>query len=369
MRRPSSTWLSSLALLVVAPLLAGAAERPTPCLPGVFDGGQRLHDRLAPAVFWLELLLRQHELCWRRRQPEVRVVLAGNSAVHGFPLPGEQSVAARLNAHLDATDLPAHVFNLGFVSTYQLKDAVIINESLRYEPDIIIYPTTLAEFIHLAPMPSFGIVDEFFRANDAAMQALAQQHPGGLTVPLQAYETMLSEPRIRYAGGFRLRQVGEYARAAIRAQARAVRRHFFPAYETPSAPTSGRQSSYACADTERELRDSFAGWQDWNILAYLQQVHAATGIDVVIVNWPVAHEPVGDCYNVRYTTRILQEYNDWLAAQARQRGMTYVDLHDVLPADDFLDSLHVSAEGQRAIADRLAPQLDAVIERVRARRR
>jgi len=111
-------------------LLLGAATpalaRPSFCLPPVFDRGLRLHPLPAPKVYWLELLFRQHEICWRKpaSPDELRVALVGNSAMYGFPLAVEDSFAYRMNDDFVRRGVPAHVFNLGFVTTYQVKDAL-----------------------------------------------------------------------------------------------------------------------------------------------------------------------------------------------------------------------------------------------------
>jgi lysophospholipase L1-like esterase len=89
---------------------------------------------------------------------------------------------------------------------------------------------------------------------------------------------------------------------------------------------------------------------------------------VVVINWPVAHEPVDGCYNVRYPAPALAAYNAWLREETAARGLRYVDLHDLLPPERFLDSVHVTAAGQAEIADRLVEAVEPVVAEVAARR-
>ena len=87
-------------------------------------------------------------------------------------------------------------------------------------------------------------------------------------------------------------------------------------------------------------------------------------MDVLLVNWPVAHEPRGDCYNVRFTDQALRTYNVWVGEEARKRGIRFVDLHDALGRDDFLDSYHPNPRGHRRLAERLVSEIeDALAER------
>src|SRR5262249_3476460 len=53
-------------------------------------------------------------------------------------------------------------------------------------------------------------------------------------------------------------------------------------------------------------------------------------------------------------------------ADTAERGLAYVDLHDLLRPDEFLDSLHLTAEGNRRVAAALAP---AVLNVLRSRMR
>lgn len=140
--------------MLLAPIPVRAGDRPWACLPPVFDRGLRLHPLPNPQVFWLELLLRQHELCWRRpvTPDELRVAVFGSSAVYGYPLPPEEAFTALINERFVADDVPAHLFNLAFVASYQVRDALLIAQALAYQPDVIVYPVTLADFPHRAPL-------------------------------------------------------------------------------------------------------------------------------------------------------------------------------------------------------------------------
>src|SRR6185436_4843382 len=104
-----------------------------------------------------------------------------------------------------------------------------------------------------------------------------------------------------------------------------------------------------------------------NVLAYLEEERRRSGIEVLIVHWPIAHEPVGDCYNVRFTAEIVPQFEAWLRSESARRGLHYLDLHDLLPSERFLDSVHIGAEGHAEIAARVAAALDPVVEEVAAR--
>lgn len=344
-------------------LLAGLHALPAPgiCLPPLFEEGQRLHPLTEVRVMWLDPLLRQHEICWRERTGETRVILLGNSAVFGFPLPAEQSVAGRLNAQFTAEHLPAHVFNLGWVFTYQIRDALILHQALAYRPDVIVYALTLADMMHVAPAFYPSPLVRFFEINADSVASLSAAPPPGLAEPFALYRPV-GERAVWRIAAERLRQVGYLTHTAAERHADRLARRLGATPRPRRAPVTRSAAAYDCAETLRSNETFYADFERWNALEYLAAIRAQSGQSVLVVNWPVAREPQGDCYNRRYGVALLDTYNRWLAAECARLGLSYLDLHDLLASDEFLDSLHVTPEGQARIATHVATALRPMIE-------
>ncbi len=368
MRPSSSTWRSRtlrIGLLLGGFLVAGpGAARGETCLPPLFEGGQRLARIGEARVLWLGLLLRQHEVCRRpaRRPGELRVLVFGNSGIFGFPLPAEHTAVGLLNRRFARQGTPAHLYNLAFPFTYQVKDAVILSEALRYRPDVIVYGTTLADYYHVAPNAYPPLV-AFFDANTGGVRRLAAREPAGLVEPIDRY-------RDAYAGAAtpwrNFRQLGLYLREGARELGLHARRRWFP--DLPDSPVriESRRDRYDCRAVEERFERDFGGWRDWSLLAFLGEAGRRTGAEVVVVNWPVAREPRGACHNVRYPTRELAAYRRWLRAETARLGFRLVDLQDRFDASLFVDSLHLGPRGQRGVADLLeAPLRDVLLARRR----
>ena len=352
--------LGALSSAATALAAARTSERPWPCLPPIYDHGERLQPLPAPSVFWLEPLLRQHEICRRWNPGEVRILLAGSSGVLGYPLPADQTFAHLLNEHFDAAGVPAHVFNLAFVNPYQVRDAVIIEAARRFAPDIILYPMTLAEFDHICPS-FFPPVIKFFDVNRSTVTRLAEESPPGLEEPVRKYATLLSHPSPRRSRFDYLYEAGGLLHSGLRIHARALATAFGSTPVPLVQATAARQAAYDCAKTQTVNTKRYTNWQEWNVLAFLEALRRTDGVDVVVVHWPIAHEPVGDCYSVRYTNDSVADFTHWLHDDAAQRGLSYLDLHGLLPSELFLDSLHVSAEGHRRIAEAIEKVLDPIV--------
>ena len=366
MRRHTILGLAALVVLAWAPR---TAARPRFCLPPVFDGGQRLHPVPVPSVLWLELLLRQHELCWRQpaTPDEVRIVVGGSSTVFGHPLPVEETFEHLLNRHFSETGIDAHLFNLAFVFPYQLRDAVIFHELLPYDPDVILYPITLQEFVHVAPAFFPPQLVRFFETNVDPLAALVNDPPPGLGEPLALYREVVAQE----GGGKRwldhFRELGLLLRVAAKQHARWAAQHLGSPAPVPPMRTLGRPK-YDCRNTQQTIELQFQRWQEWSILGYLEDLRRTRGIEVLIINWPSAHDPIDDCYNARYSNAAMDEFNRWLHLETTTRNLPYLDLHDFLPADAFLDSMHLNATGQRLVAARLAEVLDPLAREIAARK-
>jgi len=354
-------------LLLVAAAAPAVAGGPSWCLPPLFEGGQRLHAMPAPTAFWLAPLLRQHELCHaaRARPDEPRAILIGNSAVFGHPLPAAAALGGRLNQLLAVHGVPGRVYNLGWVNAYELRDAVILNAALDYQPDLIIYPLTLADFQHGAPS-LFEPIAAFFASNDSAVRDLARARPAGLEEPFDRYESAYAHGWRAQGYWARLRDLGTLARTAAQTNATALARWADPTLRPPVYGTTGRVKTYDCLEVTEREELTYRDWQSWNVLAYLDQLRASSGVQVLVVNWPVAYEPVGACFNARHSAAAIEEFNRWLRAECAARNLPFVDLHDLLAADQFFDSIHPIAEGHRRIAEQLAPAVESALRVRRA---
>ena len=355
MHPASSTWRSSLAAVALIALLPAGSAWAQVCWPPVVEDGQRLQRLGDMPVTWLPLLFRQHEVCWRRGDDERRVFLTGSSGVHGFPLPARKSVAGQLNsigAH------KAHFYNLGHLFTYQVKDALVVRESLRYRPDLIVHMLVLSDFVHRAPI-RYQAIETFLEGNRGAVAEFAREAPPGLADPLARIRDDLAGGRWT-AAVEDWRQTGRFVRMTANAHARRLRASaLHPVAAPPPTPPDppSDDPDYDCAATLRQHQEAFAGWTEWNILEYLAAVREQTGVRVVVVDWPVARRPRGRCSSVRYPKRALREYRRWLRQTSDELDLPLLDYSTLLAASDFFDSIHPTAEGHRKIATQLAIDL------------
>ena len=372
--RASTVWAVGWRVLAVlaAVLLVRRLTAPDACLPSLDEQGRRLHEMPAPGVLWLEPLLRQHEACWTAGGPhdELRVFVYGNSAVQGHPLRADDIATEFLNRYWKEMGVPARAFNFGFVSAHALKDMFIVHESLRYRPDVIVYGTYPVDFTRFilvrardAPRGSLEPMIRFMRNSAGTLRAFAAEHPAGLERPLELYGRALAHVERRWSKPLTwpVGEITAFVRTAIATRVRPLGERL-GLREPLGEPTSGAPiGPYDCRAVHKSNARSFRQWGDVNSLAYLAEVRDRLGVPVVVVMWPISHEPSADCFNAYVTKRIVDRYRMWMRAEAARLRLPLIDLTQTLLPRDFLDTLHPNARGQRKIAGTLSPQLVPIL--------
>src|SRR5574341_212629 len=100
------------------------------------------------SLFDLDAMFASHILAGTQKTPdEYRVLLIGDSSAWGTLLNPEQTLAGQLNAgQIIACGKQVHAYNLGYPTISLMKDLMILDQAKQYQPDMIIWLTTLEAF-------------------------------------------------------------------------------------------------------------------------------------------------------------------------------------------------------------------------------
>src|SRR5829696_2761649 len=100
------------------------------------------------SLFDLDAMFASHVLTGSEKtSDEYRVLLIGDSSVWGTLLTPEQTLAGQLNANAAiACGKTVHTYNLGYPTISLTKDLMILDQAKIYQPDLIIWLTTLEAF-------------------------------------------------------------------------------------------------------------------------------------------------------------------------------------------------------------------------------
>ena len=109
---------------------------------GESDNAYNLSMNNLPAMF------ASHEIVQAKANDEFRVLLIGDSANWGILLKPEETLAAYINAEGSQTDDGRNIkaYNIGHPIMSLTKDLMLLDYAMQYEPDLIVWLTTLESF-------------------------------------------------------------------------------------------------------------------------------------------------------------------------------------------------------------------------------
>ncbi len=310
------------------------------------DNPQRAYNL---SLFNLNAMFASHELAGTPKpEDEFRVILIGDSSAWGYLLPPDQTLSAHLNqANLSLPDgRQIRVYNLGYPVMSLTKDLLILSESIRYKPDLLLWLVTLESF----PRDK-QIFPPLLQYNPLPVQNLIQDYHLDLNPKDPAFkETTFWDRTIVRAR----RELADWARLQL--------------YGVMWATTGIDQDIPETFTARQEDLPADPGFHDWlapplnpNDLAFdvVQAGVAAAGtIPVLIVNEPmfISRGENSDIrYNYYYPRWAYDQYRQLMQEQSEQHDWRYLDLWDTIPPSEFTNTaIHLSASGTQQFAGILA---------------
>ncbi len=293
----------------------------------------------------LDAMLAAHVVSNPRAPDEFRVLVLGDSAAWGLQLQPGQTWAAQLDAlRLKCGSRNVRVYNLSFPRSSATKDLMILDKALAYQPDLIIWSITWYTL-----MPKTRVDHWLVTQNPQEFYKLGARFgflPDDYAAPTP-WDTVASRNRSLF---------------------HEIRFQFYSLVElatgTEQIPGPPEQLP---ATLSKDV--TFEGLKPPMLrpgqvsLDQVSDFYALAGkIPVVLVNEPiliVKDVPNSDVrYNSYYPRWVYDQYRQYVSNAAAKNGWNYLDLWDMFPASYFTDTpLHLSPEGQRLLAEKLAPSI------------
>ena len=281
---------------------------------------------------------------------EFRVLTIGDSSVWGTLLRPEETLAGSLDARgLALCGKQARFYNLGYPSLSLTKDVILLQQAMHYQPDLIVWLTTLEAFPLDKQLASPLVAD-----NPARVRALISQY--GLT--LNPRDPALVDP------GFLDRTIVGQRQALmnlVRLQLLGVMwgatgiDQVYPVRYTPAAVQLSADQTYHDLTPANFTPDKLA----FNLLLAGQAVAGSTPI--LLVNEPMLISSGANSelrYNFFYPRWVYDRYRELFAESARVRGWQTLDAWNLLPASEFTNSaIHLTPKGESLLADQIASAL------------
>lgn len=319
----------------------------------IFPGRERLpfgetREAYNLSLFDLDAMFASHILAGTEKAPdEYRVVLIGDSSVWGTLLTPEQTLAGQLNnSALMACGKTVRAHNLGYPTISITKDLMILDQARHYQPDMVIWLTTLEAFPNDKQLTSPIIANNAKRVQELITTYQLPLSPNDpALVHKSIWEQTILGQRRAIADLLRLQVYGAlWASTGID--------QFYP-------------EEYEPAQTDLEASDDFHG------LSSLKGELAFDVLDAgmsVVPNTILVNEPMlisnglnsNIRYNFFYPRWAYDEYRQILADHAQARDWRYLDLWDLVPAAEFTNSaIHLTPAGENLLAERIADMIQA----------
>ncbi len=270
---------------------------------------------------------------------EYRVLFLGDSAVWGLEIGAEAGTPPALLNDLalrTTSGKRIRAYNLAYPGPNALRDALILQHALAYQPDLIVWPLTL-QTLNAAEFTQSDIV----QAQAAEAQILAQQ--AGLTLsfpPANWLDRTLWGQRAQLAAWLQHQLQGvAWAASGIDFAPEPFR------VPPPFDLTANREYDLTTFHTGEKL-----------LITAITSA-AAQQVPVLLINEPIYVSSGSNSdvrYNADYPRWAYDQYRNELTALARTQGWRYLDLWNAVPPAQFIrTSLHYTPEGARTLAEKI----------------
>jgi hypothetical protein len=355
--------VKALCLFVLVNIVYTATKSPVADISiynSLIPGLERLpfgnySDPYTVTVDNVDAMFAAHEISAKKESDEIHVALIGDSSIYGEGLLSRDTLSGQWNQlNPQCADKQIRIYNLGYPHPSIIKDLVFIDEVNERQPDVIIW------FVTLNTVMNQYRINPFLTGNRERVLQMMETYdiPFGSRKDLSEqipvfYQDTIVGQRSFLARWLKLQALGLLWYAAGD--------DFHLEHENPEIISADvkKSPSYRDLPPDSDLKESL-------LLGALTAGHAVAGeIPVFLVNEPifVANGMNSDVrYNDLYPRWAYDQYRGLLAEQAQQNSVNYLDMWNAIPPEFFTDTpLHLSADGERLLAEQLNPKLLSMV--------
>jgi hypothetical protein len=357
---PLRVLIKALCLFVVVNIVYALVNPPVSNLSGynsLFPGRTRLPfgisgDPYTAAVDDVNTMFASHAISAGKKSKEFRVALIGDSSVWGENLNADEVISEQWNKlNLQCGNKTVKTYNLGYPHPSVIKDLVILDKVVEYDPDLIIWFVTLNTLISQRVNPFLTANHERVAKVLNAYDISFKQGRNFIKEKPDFFEKTLIGQRSKLARQIKLQMLG-IIWTATGADKNVSSEDYFPNQKIDDDPR-------------------YHGMQppdDVVTMLLFSAIGAGQGIadpvPVLIVNEPIfISGEVNDLvrYNLPYPRWAYDQYRNAIGQQAQTARWNYLDLWNAVPPEYFADAgLHLSTKGEQLLIDQINPTLESV---------
>jgi len=304
------------------------------------------------SLFDLDAMFASHVVAGTEKTPdEYRVLLIGDSSVWGTLLAPDRTLAGQLNASpITACGKEVHTYNLGYPTISLMKDLMILDQAKQYQPDMVIWLTTLEAFPKDKQLDSPIVTNNSERIRQLITNYQLPMNPNNpALVNASKWDQTFVSRRRALADILRLQIYGALWAATGIDQ-------FYP-------------EDYERAQIDLEPEDEFHGLtslQDALAFDVLDAGMSTASVPTILVNEPmlISNGPNSDIrYNFFYPRWAYDEYRKLLNEHAAARKWHYLDLWDLVPIQEFTNSaIHLTPTGETMLSSEITKAIQTACQ-------
>jgi hypothetical protein len=295
------------------------------------------------SLFDLDAMFASHILNGTQKNPsEYRVLLIGDSSVWGILLTPEQTLAGQLNANrITACGKNVRAYDLGYPTIALMKDLMILDQAKKYQPDLVIWLTTLEAFPNDKQLTSPIVVNNAERVQSLITNYHLSRNP--------------NDPALVHPSKWEQMFVGQR-----RAIADLVRLQIYGALWASTGIDQVYPTDYERAQIDLEPNKDFHKLTSLDNALALDVLDAGMSVapNMILVNEPIliSNGRNSDIrYNFYYPRWAYDEYRAMLSEHAAANHWSYLDLWDLVPMSEFTNSaIHFTPSGETLLTNKIA---------------
>jgi hypothetical protein len=320
----------------------------------IFPGRERLPYGDVPesyslSPFDVDAMFASHVISGTEKAPdEYRVLLIGDSSVWGTLLRPEETLAGQLNASaVTACGKTVHAYNLGYPTLSLLKELMLMDYALRYQPDMVIWLTTLESFPKERQLTSPVVANNAVRVRQLIANYNLQINPNDpeLVNPSKWDQTFIGRRR---------------------AVADILRLQMYGALWASTGIDQVYPKDYVHAQIDLDPSDEFhdltlkksASLPGALAFDVLDAGMSAAPVRTLLVNEPIliSNGLNSDIrYNFFYPRWAYDEYRQLLLERSAEHGWSYFDFWNLVPMQEFTNSgVHLTPKGEAMLTNKVA---------------
>ena len=292
------------------------------------------------SLFNFDAMFSSHKINNDNGEDAYKVILIGDSSIWGFLQTPQQTLAGIMDRGFSEQGIS--IINLGYPSISVLKDLQIIEYAMRYEPDLVIWFTTLEALPIGQQMETPINQNNLENINFLVEKYGLEMIEGKRQDPLQ--RTFWAQRRNIF-DVLRLQLYG------LLWDATGIDQEYPESYREAQRDFPDTDLSYYGFPDAQNLKDHLA------FEVILKGILKNSSTDFILINEPILiseGENSNLRYNYYYPRWAFDAYREWMQRYTSENDIKYYDLWDVIPESEFTNSaIHLTPAGEGMLAEHI----------------